>query len=140
MSAPAERIRFTPDETILVLDNDALFRMPLCEYLREDGYRVLEAASTDEAKTILQKWDVKIDVMLTDIELSGELNGFAFASWARSVRPDVEIMFAGTPERAAHAAGKLCEQGPILARPYEPQLVAQRIKRLVAAREGQRPP
>jgi len=71
MSAPAERIRFTSAETILVLDNDALFRMPLCEYLREGGYRVLEAASTEEAKTILQKWDVKIDVVLTDIELSG---------------------------------------------------------------------
>jgi CheY-like chemotaxis protein len=137
MSEAAAKIGSTPGETILVLDNDVLFRMPLCDYLRACGYRVLEAANTHEAQTVLEKWDIPIDVVLTDIELSGELNGFAFASWVRSVRPDVQIVFAGTPERAAQAAAALCEQGPMLQRPYEPQLVVQRIKRLLAARSHQ---
>ena len=85
MSAPAEKIAGSRN-TVLVLDYDVLFRIPICEYLRHCGYRVLEAASTQEAKAIIEKRHIEIDIVLTDVELPGELNGFAFASWARSVR------------------------------------------------------
>jgi CheY-like chemotaxis protein len=138
MSTAAEEITSALLETVLVLDNDVLVRLAICEYLRDCGYRVLEAANADEAKAILEKRDIKIDVLLNDIEMRGDMNGFAFASWARSVRPDLEIVLAGTPERAANAAGELCEKGPILGRPYEPQAVLQRIKRLLASRAAQR--
>jgi len=135
MSAPGEKIASGLRNTVLVLDNDVLVRMPICDYLRDCGYRVLEAATTEEAKLILQKRDIYLDVVLSDIEMpAGQANGFAFATWARSVRPGLDIILASTPERAARAAGELCEQGPLLARPYEPQLVLQRIKRLLAAR------
>jgi CheY-like chemotaxis protein len=36
-------------KTILVLDDDVLVRMPVVQFLRDCGYRVVEAASTDEA-------------------------------------------------------------------------------------------
>ena len=49
-------------------------------------------------------------------------------SWGR------HCVLAGTPERAAHAAGELCEQGPHLMKPYEPKVVLDRIKGLLAAR------
>jgi hypothetical protein len=64
----------------------------------------------------------------------GTMKDFGFAQWARSVRPGVDIVLAGTPERAAHAAGELCEQGPHLMKPYEPKVVLDRIKGLLAAR------
>jgi acyl-CoA synthetase (AMP-forming)/AMP-acid ligase II len=35
-------------------DDEVLVRMPICQYLRDRGYRVLEAADADEAATILQ--------------------------------------------------------------------------------------
>jgi hypothetical protein len=47
----------------------------------------------------------------------------------------VDIILAGTPERAAHAAADLCDDGPMLMKPYEPQIVVDRIKQLVAARQ-----
>ena len=114
-----------------------LVRTPICQYLRDCGYRVLEAASADEATTILQKPDIQIDVILSDVEMRGKMNGFGFAQWARSVRPGVDIVLAGTPERTAHAAGELCEQGPILVKPYDHKIVLDRIKRLLAARARQ---
>jgi DNA-binding response OmpR family regulator len=126
-----------PVETVLVLEDDVLVRMPICQYLRDCGYRVLEAASADEAARILQKPDIQIDVILSDVEMHGKMNGFGFAQWARSVRPGVDIVLAGTPERAARAAGELCEQGPILVKPYDHKIVLDRIKRLLAARARQ---
>jgi CheY-like chemotaxis protein len=124
-------------DTILVLDDEVLVRMPICQYLRDCGYRVLEAADADEAATILQKQDIQVDVVLTDIEMPGTMNGFAFAKWARTVRPEVHIVLAGTPERAAHAAGELCEHGPILTKPYDHKITLDHIKRLLAARAQQ---
>jgi DNA-binding LytR/AlgR family response regulator len=50
---------------------------------------------------ILQKPDIHIDVVLSDIDMPGKMNGFGFAQWARSVRPGVGIVLAGTPEHAA---------------------------------------
>jgi CheY-like chemotaxis protein len=138
MSAPAEKIASGLRNTVLVVDNDVLVRMPICDYLRDCGYRVLEAATAEEAMVILQKQDIHVDVVLTDIEMpAGQPNGFAFATWARSIRPGLDVVLASTPERAARAAGELCEQGPLLARPYESQLVLQRIKRLLATRARQ---
>jgi CheY-like chemotaxis protein len=52
-------------KTVLVLDGDVLVRMPVIQLLRECGYRVLEAASTDEAIAILQKTGVPVDVCWT---------------------------------------------------------------------------
>jgi len=134
MSAPAGRERLTSVETVLVVDADVLIRIPLCQYLRDCGYRVFDAASADEAVTILQKPNIQVDVILSDIDLSGTANGFAFAILARLARPGVEVVLVGSPKRAVDAAAKLCDQGPTLMKPYDHQLVLAHIKRLLAAR------
>jgi hypothetical protein len=55
-------------------------------------------------------------------------SGLARPSW-------IDIVLAGTPELAAHAAGELCEQGPILVNDHK--IVLDRIKRMLAARARQ---
>ncbi len=124
-------------ETVLVLDSDVLVRMPIARYLRDCGYRVLEAANVDEAMTVLQKDDIQVDVVLSDVEMPGSMNGFAFAQWARSARPGLQIVLSGTPRRTADAAAELCEHGPMLMKPYDHKIVLEHIKRLLAARARQ---
>jgi response regulator RpfG family c-di-GMP phosphodiesterase len=123
--------------TVLVLDDDVLVRMPVVQFLRDCGHRVVEAASTDEAIAILQKADVPVDVMLSEVNIPGSMNGFGFAQWARSVRPELKILLAATPERTVRNAAELCEIGPTLKRPYDHKRVLHRIKRLLAARAEQ---
>jgi DNA-binding NtrC family response regulator len=124
-------------ETILVLDGDVLVRWPIAQYLRDCGYRVFETATAEEAMTILQKPAIHVDVVLSDVELPGSMNGFGFAQWARSGRPGLKIILVGRPERTAHAAAELCEDGPLLMKPYDHKFVLDHIKRLLAARERQ---
>jgi CheY-like chemotaxis protein len=45
--------------------------MMLRELLRECGYRVLEAASTDEAIAVLEKTAIPVDVVLSEIDIAG---------------------------------------------------------------------
>src|SRR3981081_1866893 len=125
-------------KTILVLDDDILVRMPIVQFLRDCGYHVVEAASTDEAIAILQKPGIPVDVVLSEIDIPGSMNGVGFAQCAHSIRPELKILLAGTPERTVQNAAELCGAGPMLKRPYEHRLVLDRIKRLLVARAQQR--
>ncbi len=73
-----------------------------------------------------------------DFAVPGRLAGFALAAFVREHHPAVEVILAGTPAKAANEAAELCDEGPHLARPYEPQSVIERIKQLMAARARNR--
>ncbi len=115
-------------ETIMVVDDEILVRMPIAEYLRSCGYKVIEAVSTAEAMTVLDA-DIAIDVVLISAETE---EGFALAKWIRGHRKQLKIILVGGPVRAAEAAAALCDDGPLLARPYEPKVVLDRIRALLA--------
>jgi CheY-like chemotaxis protein len=48
-------------ETILVVEDDVLIRMPIAQYLRDCGYRVIEAVSADEAMTVLMHKETQVE-------------------------------------------------------------------------------
>jgi CheY-like chemotaxis protein len=103
--------------------------------LRDCGYVVIEADSGEEALTALQHPKFSIAVVLSDVELRGAMNGFGVARWVRENRPEVEIILAAALEKTAASAAELCEDGPALGKPYHPQLVLERIRRLRAQRK-----
>jgi DNA-binding NtrC family response regulator len=120
-------------ETILVVEDDILVRMPIAHYLRDCGYKVIEAANADEATTVLLHQETRIDIVFSDIEMPGSIDGFGLAKWVRDHRPGLDVILAGTVSRAVDAAKDLCEEGPV-PKPYESQVVYDRIRRLLAAR------
>ena len=120
-------------DTVLVVEDEVFIRMVISDYLRSCGYKVIEAASADEALTVLQHLEVNVDVVFSDIEMPGSMDGFALSTWTRANRPGLEVILAGSVPRAAKAAAKLCDSGPV-PKPYEPQAVVDRIRRLIGAR------
>ncbi|MEJ1935150.1 response regulator, partial [Nostoc sp. NIES-2111] len=108
--------------TILLVDGEVLVRHALAQYLRECGYRVVEAATSDEALTFLEDRSVPIDAVLADAQCPGTLDGFSLARHIRESGAGVQVLLAGSPARAANEAARLCEEGPELARPYDHQL------------------
>jgi DNA-binding NtrC family response regulator len=121
-------------QTILVVDDEVLIRTAISEYLRDCGYKVIEAASVDEAVLVLQQAVITVHIVLSDVEMPGARDGFALAQWVRQHRPTVHVILAGSPARATKAAGELCDSGPMLAKPYDPQIVLDQIRRLLATK------
>jgi DNA-binding LytR/AlgR family response regulator len=72
--------------------------------------------------------------VFSDIEMLGSIDGFGLAKWIRDHRPGLDVILAGTVSRAVDAAKDLCEEGPV-PKPYESQVVYDRIRRLLAARK-----
>jgi DNA-binding NtrC family response regulator len=117
---------------ILIVDSDIIARHAIAEYLRHCGYAVVEAVNTDEALLALGEASLSIDIIVCDMAAIGTRSGFELASWVRQNRPELEVRLAGSIAGAAETASELCERGPHLERPYEPDAVVDYVKRLRA--------
>jgi CheY-like chemotaxis protein len=119
--------------TILVVEDEVLIRMSVADYLRECGYRVIEAGNGDEALAILET-DTRIDVLFTDVQMPGSVDGFGLAQWIRRERQGVKVILTSGVMRTSEVAGDLCEEGPMLAKPYDHSDLERRIRILLARR------
>jgi DNA-binding NtrC family response regulator len=132
-------IEKTEVQIILVVEDDVLVRMPIAQYLRDCGYKVIEAVNAEEAVTVLSHHETLVDIVFSDIEMPGTLDGFGLAKWVREHRRGVDVILAGTVPRAVDAAKELCEANP-LPKPYEAQAVHSHIRRLLAAQKATQKP
>lgn len=134
MSTRPANLNPTPNalKSILVVEDEVLIRLAIAEYLRECGYKVHEATHAAEAVAVLESPEVSVDIVFSDVVMPGEMDGFGLARWVRANRPGVEVILTSTVDRSAEVAGMLCEAGPLMKKPYEPQSVVERIKQLLA--------
>lgn len=77
--------------TILVVEDEVLTRLATSDVLRGHGYSVIEAASADEALSVLQS-PMRVDLVLTDMRMPGELDGIGLARHLRAALPFVKIV------------------------------------------------
>lgn len=121
--------------TVLVVEDEVLIRLVIADYLRECGYKVYEAVNAQEAIAMLQSPEVAVDIVFSDVQMPGDMDGFALSRWIRANKPGVQVILTSGVERSANIAATLCEAGPLLEKPYPSQDVVDRIKQL-AARVG----
>ena len=112
----------------MVVEPDVLVRMTVADYLRECGYRVVEAITGEEALSILCA-GVKVETILSAVRLQGAIDGFALAQRIREGFAGIEVILTTGFAMTARKAGGLCEQGS-RKRPYHPDLIVERLKLL----------
>jgi CheY-like chemotaxis protein len=131
---PSSKSKSKPDLTLLLAEDDVIIRLVLADHLRECGLCVIEAASAEEAKTILTA-GAKIDFMLADAELAGPVNGFALAQWVRRNRPGVAVVLSAGAHNKAEAAYDMCRRTAKKDGHGEPASLRDRIASLTAERD-----
>jgi CheY-like chemotaxis protein len=93
---------------VLVVEDDVFLRLDLVDTFLTAGYDVLEAANAEGALRHLQ--DAKrIDVVVTDIQLGGDLTGWDVAEKFRAAHSDMLIIYlSGNAEnRVRRVAGSI---------------------------------
>lgn len=90
-AAPGKTVT-PPDgsETILIVEDEASLRALLADYVRENGYRVLEAGSVQEALATVR--GQKLDLLVTDIVMPGG-SGQTLAAALSASYPELCIIF-----------------------------------------------
>ncbi len=77
--------------TILVVEDDALVQLELADWLAELGLTVLTADDADEAIALLDTHP-EIEVLLTDIQMPGSMDGIRLAHHVAERWPPVRII------------------------------------------------
>lgn len=119
--------------TVVVLAEDEwLLRLYQADLLAEEGYSVLQAATAEEAAEILRV-RAEVQVLVTDVEMPGELDGFGLVRLARIIRPTVGVVI--TSGRASPRGSDLQGEAVFLAKPFTPAQFLEAV-RLVTPRAG----
>jgi PAS domain S-box-containing protein len=115
-------------EHILVVEDDQEVRTYLIEVLREWNYRVLSAANTPDAIRLLERRDLTIDLLLTDVVLPGS-TGRDLAERAKVLRPGLKILFmSGYSRNAVVHHGRVDKDVELLQKPISQTELARRLR------------
>lgn len=118
-------------ETVLVVDDEPLVRMLVADVLADLGYSAIEAADGPSAMKILRS-NAQLDLLITDVGLPNGMNGRQIADAARELRPALNVLFmTGYAENAVLSHGHLDPGMQIVTKPFEIQVMAQRIRSLI---------
>lgn len=110
-----------PAKTILVVEDDRDVRELALTVLEGAGFRVLEAASGDEAyRLLLAHPDLRIDLLFTDVVMPGQLDGVDLAEAAQALRPGLRVLYATGFANLIRANRENDLRGPVLRKPYRP--------------------
>lgn len=89
--------------SVMVVEDEGDFRAALCETLTYAGFATVDAETADLAAELLRQ-DHDIVLLLTDIDLPGQLDGVALAYVARQRHPRMPIVFiSGRPMKLREA-------------------------------------
>jgi CheY-like chemotaxis protein len=115
--------------TILVVEDEVLLRLMVCDVLRDAGFRVIEAASADEAMACVQS-DPRVDLVFTDVKMPGSMDGLALARRLKREFPHIQVVLA-----SGHLLEKDLEPGTLLfTKPYPIEETAARVIAILDAK------
>jgi CheY-like chemotaxis protein len=117
--APQKRV-------VLILEDEFLTRCTAAMYLREVGYRVVEAANAAEGMSVLSS-GTQVDFVFSDINMPGSLNGLGFAQWLAKHHPTIRILLTSGMDRDSGVATGLA----FIAKPYHMDEVDRLIKAML---------
>jgi DNA-binding response OmpR family regulator len=121
--------------TIMIVEPDIHVRVVVADYLRDCGYKVIEGKKAEDVHKMLAAGEA-IDIVITEIELPGDVDGFTLARDVRQLRPSIDIILSSGAAKTADKAGSLCDEGP-LEKPYHPEDLLRRIKILRGQRKAE---
>lgn len=110
---------------ILVVDDEPIIRLYECDVAEEAGYLTVGAFNAEDALAELAG-PTEIDIVLTDVNMPGILDGFGLAEAVKTRWPDVKVVITSGE---ADNAGKAEESDfPFVAKPFTPDELVHALR------------
>jgi signal transduction histidine kinase/CheY-like chemotaxis protein len=127
--APASR---TPQELVLVVEDEERVRSIAVEALRNLGYSVMAADGPEQALGLIENGAAP-HLLFTDVVMPG-MNGRVLAERIREKRPGIKVLFTtGYSRGAALADGATDRSAPLLSKPFTIDQLASKIRNALDA-------
>ena len=114
--------------SVLLVEDEALISNLVAEELGEHGFAVYEAATADEALRYINSGGA-VDVLFTDVNLPGGIDGAELAVRVRDMRPDLPIVYT-SGRYSASGIGRQVTRSVFVPKPYDPVDVCTLLARL----------
>jgi two-component system, cell cycle sensor histidine kinase and response regulator CckA len=117
--------------TILVVEDDDAVRVPTSEFLKMEGFKVLQARTGEEAVHVVQQNRSCLDVLITDIVMP-KMTGRQVAGRLIELHPSLKVLYMSGetdeehPARVSHA-----HEAPVLQKPFRLETLKDKIHELL---------
>ncbi|MBA1154748.1 response regulator [Microvirga mediterraneensis] len=121
------------DETsvVLLVEDELLVRMAAAEDLQDAGFHVLEAANADVALAVLETCSHDVQVLFTDIDMPGSMNGLDLAESVQQRWPHISLLISSAYHRPLPQ--QIPDDGRFVPKPYSSEDVVKHIRELVTS-------
>jgi DNA-binding NtrC family response regulator len=117
---------------VLLVDDEAMMRKMVKIALQKNGFQVFDAATGADALALAQAH--RIDVLVTDVVMDDDMDGWSLASSLVERYPRLPVVFmSGYPTDLANKRQEYA-RCTFLAKPFQPGDLMQAISWVLAAR------
>jgi len=118
-------------ETVLVVEDQRAVRELSVRALSRSGFRVLEAEDGEAALRVLDEQAASIDLLLTDVVMP-KMSGTQLASHFRERCPHAKVLLmSGYTDEAANRHGVLESGHALLQKPFMPNALLLRVRKIL---------
>jgi len=116
-------------ECVLVVEDEPELRAMVCEILRQYGYTTLSAASGPEAIPIWRQHASKVDLLLTDMVMPGNMTGKELAEKLTADNPRLKVIYTSGYSVEIMANDLGMRRGlNFLQKPYHPRALLKVVR------------
>ena len=101
---------------VLLVEDEPLVRMTAADELEEAGFHVLEAANADVALKVLEARSDEVQVLFTDVDMPGSMDGMELAEQVHRRWPHVLLLISSG--HAQPQPGEIPDHGQFMPKPY----------------------
>src|SRR5918993_4370111 len=128
---PSESIR---PPVVLRVGAEPLVRMTAADELDDAGFRVLEAKNADEALVVLEAHSDEVQVLFTDVNMPGSMDGMALAERVYERWPHVLLLISSGYARPH--PDEIPDHGRFVPKPYRGETLVRHITEMMRTRQG----
>lgn len=116
----------------LIVEDDQMQREMIGLLLEESDFDVIACESAEAAEQVLQRGESDLVLMMTDVNLAGDMDGVELAHVAKQRNPDLDVIVtSGKP-----LGRELPDGAKFWAKPWAPLDVIREAERTIIARSS----
>ncbi len=120
-------------ETILLVEDDTMVRRLASQFLKKQGYKVIEADDAKDALTIFQRQRDDIDLLFTDIVMPG-MSGKQLKEQLKGANPGLRVLYmTGHNDELIDMHGCLSTDTPLLQKPFSSRELSWKVREILDA-------
>jgi signal transduction histidine kinase/ActR/RegA family two-component response regulator len=128
---PEEPAPAAGEETVLLVEDEAIVRQLVAEILESNGYAVLQAGDGPSALELLRRHTGEVDLLVTDVVMPG-MSGPEVAGAVATMRPGTQVLYiSGYTDSAIDHHGVLEPGIAYLPKPFSADELARRVREVL---------